>query len=146
MQRPGLNPASLAAALLCLAGCGNVTGLNDYCSPNVTISSGATPQFSWAPSCRIAELSVASGTACQGRYECWSIASLGDSVEGVEGRYFERNTMPSPIRYGMVPPGAHELSTVIPLQVGQQYLVTLVRYEDYDGLTRVGVASRAFVP
>ena len=142
MQPTGPRLALVTLAYVCLAGCGNPTGSNDYCSPTITVSSGTTPQISWVPPCKINNLTVFSGTACNKRFECWSIEAVGDTVEGVEGPYLESNRISSGVRYGTVPATAREVYAPIALQVGQEYGVWLARYE----LSLIVVASHRFTP
>ncbi len=134
MHRPKLATALPVIAFVGLARCGDATGAGSHCSPTIVVGSGTTPQFSWAPACRIQALVVFSGNACSPRFECWKIESLND------------NQISSPVRYGTVPSTARQSSTPLPLQRGLEYAVRLERYEDFDGRTLVEVAVAAFTP
>ena len=134
MHRLKLTTALPVIAFVGLARCGDATGSGDHCSPTIMVGSGTTPQFSWAPACKIQALEVFAGSACSPRFECWKIESLSD------------NQISSPVRYGRVPSTARQLSPPLALQRGLEYAVSLERYEDFDGRTLIEVAVAAFTP
>lgn len=85
----------------------------------VSISAGTEPTFNWAPACRGFLLLVEEGAT-----DVWSVITLGS------------NDLAPPVTYGVVPAGATELDTPVPLMVGTTYDVILFRHTgpgDDDG-------------
>ena len=92
---------------------------------------GTVPRFSWASGCRVQSLTVSAGSACGAQFYCWQIESI------------QQNGISSPVRYAAAPSSATEVLAPVPLQAGQQYLVSI---DHYDGGLRLGVASASFTP
>jgi hypothetical protein len=83
----------------------------------LTVSSGATPAFNWAPACALGSLVVLD--AAQSVY--WNIqAPVG------------RNELRPSISYGRVPDGAVQEGPLIALEPGFGYVVRVFRLERDD--------------
>jgi hypothetical protein len=96
----------------------------------ITVSSGASPSFSWTPACRLFFVNVELGATDQ-----WSIIS--DST----------NAIAPPVRYGVVPAGAEQSSAEItPLQAGQTYDVNLFYWSGPGAQDGTLIGSRDFTP
>jgi hypothetical protein len=77
----------------------------------ITVSTGATPTFSWTPDSTIGRLIVEEDDK-----ELWSTETEGE------------NLYRSPIRYGVHPPGAAEDESAFPLVAGHTYTIKLFRW------------------
>jgi hypothetical protein len=87
------------------------TGPED-CNQSVTveISAAMSPQFSWVPNCELSHLSITDqiGTPT------WVIHGVAD-----------RNTIGSPVRYGVLPDGIQQEGDAVPLEIGATYRLVL---------------------
>ena len=137
-QVRGFLPAAvLATVALALAACGDSTeppALPVCDAPvTVTVGAGTQPEFSWTPACRVEVLAV--GRADKASIE-WFI--LADP--------FTRRAIGPPVRYGVAPAEALDLSfgDPPPLERGTTYFVALAVSDAPDGDDEVGRAE--FVP
>lgn len=83
----------------------------------VSISSGASPVFSWAPACGVASLSVV--TTVHDATSGWVLYSGARAVD---------NPLRSGIRYGVRPSAAVEPAPAAALMAGAIYEVTVSRW------------------
>lgn len=131
--------AVLAFALLTASGCGSdSSGPNTAAQPEctgpvtVSVSSGATPTFSWVPACRLFFVNVeptASGA------DQWN--AISDSV----------NAIATPVQYGVVPAAARQLTpSVTPLVSGTSYTVYVFRWTGPGRQDGVPIGSAPFTP
>jgi hypothetical protein len=83
----------------------------------LTVSNGATPEFSWTPACALSALVVLDGSQ-----------SVYWNVQAPAGR----NELRSSISYGRVPDGAVQEGPLIALEPGFGYVVRVFRLERDD--------------
>jgi hypothetical protein len=124
-----------AVGLVWLSGCSDEIGPDELpeCSGPVSlaVTPGATPTFSWTPSCRLAFLVVEpdeNGT------DLWSIITRGE------------NALAPPVTYGDPPAGVETLTPPFPLTSGTVYRVAVARWTgpgDDDGES---VGAETFEP
>lgn len=95
----------------------------------ITVSSGTSPTFDWAPRCRLFFVLVELGADDQ-----WGVISEGS------------NAITPPLRYGVVPAFAVQRDPAIPLQAGQTYDVTLARWTGPGGDDGTVIATQNFTP
>ncbi len=101
------------------------------CTGNVavSVSSGTTPSISWDPACRAYGVLVEEDGG-----DVWGVISEDGT-----------NAIATPVRYGVVPPGATEFTPPSPLSAGTAYSVVVFRWTGppEDG-TPIG--TKAFTP
>jgi len=126
-------PILLICTTLAAVGCGDTLSPEECyrARPVISVSGGTTPEFTWSPSCPIAELTV-SGS--------WYVSTTASFANGIR----------PPVRYNSVPAGARRGCPCPPatLQVGTQYLMSLTRWERLSdgGSALLSWASTSFVP
>jgi hypothetical protein len=109
-------PAIAAAVLACT----DAAAPLPQCSGAVTtlVSSGITPSFSWEPRCLAYGIVVYDSASLYGSTPTlpplWNMLST------------ECNTIPPPVRYGVLPPDAVALGGPTALQAGTPYVVILL--------------------
>lgn len=131
--------AAMHSRALCLASllvglaCSDSAGPSDQtpCVANVTVSvsSGTNPSISWSPACRLFLVLV---EGAQG--DEWGAISDGT------------NAIATPVRYGVVPAGATELTPPTALSVGTQYTVFVYRWVGPGQQDGTLIGQRVFTP
>ena len=126
--------ACVLAILLASLACGSDTtspSEQAACTGNVTVSvsSGTTPNISWEPACRAYLVLVEEDGG-----DVWGAVSEDGA-----------HAIATPVRYGVVPTGATELTPPSPLSAGTAYSVSVFRWTGppQDG-TLIG--TKAFTP
>jgi hypothetical protein len=127
----------LGLAACIWSGCATEAGLPlppvplPVCTDSITVSvtlslPDSLPVFAWTPDCTVGRLIVE-----QGFDEYWGTETPGP------------NTYPSPITYGINPPGSAAEEPPLPLTPGETYLVTIWRFVvvDPESLQLVGSAT-----
>ena len=86
-----------------------------FTTVKLTVSSGTTPDFAWAPPCRV------------DRFAVWE-------EDGTGQRMWELlDSVPSGLRYGVVPPGTREMINAKPLVSGARYRVSASNFSEFGG-------------
>lgn len=109
-SRARLHLLVVGTLLIAVTGCASSTDPGSCTdAPNLTISTGTTPTFSWAPGCSISQLRVArdDGTA-----QMWNIQAT------------ENRIVPA-VDYGAVPASVTQTIAPAALQTGATYVVLL---------------------
>jgi hypothetical protein len=103
----------IGALMILLAGSGGCGDSTEPGScgdaPEIAITQGLSPRFSWAPACSVAGLSVSRDDGTQ---QSWEITAAGNTIE-------------SGVDYGIVPPSATQSATAVELQPGVAYAVVI---------------------
>lgn len=108
--------------------------------PEVTVGTGLRPVISWTPSPAYQLAMYAGSEDGDGLGVLWSLTGGPGFV----------NALPSPVTYGVPPPGSEYVSAP-PLEAGKTYTVTIFRKDELgrgDGFTGTGhryVGKRTFV-
>jgi hypothetical protein len=82
----------------------------------IQVSAGATPRFTWDPSCGMASIQV------------WATETSSDGWVLYSGSHAAENPLPSGLRYGEVPPKGLEPADPVPLRTGVEYRVAVYRW------------------
>lgn len=107
-----------AALLAAMTGCSDGSGPAVCADLPVTVGAGTTPLFSWAEACPAYGMEVTGESGF-----LWRISG-GDILEDI---------IPSPQRYGTVPPGVVVEVPPQPLQAGVTYTLVLSRRNRIGG-------------
>jgi len=125
-----------SALLTILASCSDSTSPNEQpeCTGPVQVAvtpRSTTPTFSWTPACRLFFVNIEpTGSGA----DLWN--AISDSA----------NAIASPVQYGVVPPGARQLTTTVALQHGTSYGVFVFRWTGPGNQDGVLVGSQVFTP
>lgn len=102
----------------------------------VSVATGATPRFSWAPDCGVSLLAVTTVPTAAGDH--------GRTVWGFT--VSERTPLGPSVTYGVNPPGATVWSAPEPLQIGDSYRVYLAYTVGGDVLVASGETTFNWFP
>lgn len=91
----------------------------------ISVSSGTTPTFTWTPECR------------PDRFAVWEEDGNAQSM------WVLADSIPSGLRYGVVPPGTSEVDPARPLVAGVRYRVSASTISPFGGGAQ---GAAAFVP
>jgi hypothetical protein len=128
-------PRTLCALVSLLPGlaCSDSIGPSDQpaCAGNVTVavSNGTMPSFSWSPACKLFLVLVEEAQSDQ-----WGTISNGT------------NAIATPVRYGVVPAGATELTPPTSLTPGTPYVVSVYRWVGPGQQDGTLIGQQAFTP
>jgi hypothetical protein len=89
------------------------------------VSSGTTPTFAWTPACR------------PDRFAVW------EEDGSFQSMWVIMDSVPSGLRYGVVPPGTREITKAKPLVPGVRYRVSASNFSEFGG---GATGQTAFVP
>ena len=98
----------------------------------MTVTSGTTPNISWAPSCRASRLIVDPNSDV---VDYWVLATNADT-----------NGLAPPIRYGSRPNGSVTIMSPVPLQEGSAYRVRVLRATADTTLPFEAIGGTLFTP
>jgi hypothetical protein len=103
-----------------------VTTCTDRSIGRISVSSGLTPDISWASICRAHKLSV-------------YVAATDQPVWDIDGTFTQ--AFADPVTYGVVPAGVTESHAADALQGGTRYGVRVVRYHETTADSIIGTAT-----
>ncbi len=130
--------AVVLLALVALAACRELVQppVESACPPFTTltlsVSTGTTPTFAWTPACR------------PDRFAVW------EEDGNFQSMWVIMDSIPSGLRYGVVPPGTREVTAAKPLVPGVRYRVSASNMSVFgggatggDGVRPVAICPRA---
>jgi len=101
------------------------SGCPPFTTLTLSVSPGTTPTFAWTPACR------------PDRFAVWEEDGIAQSMWVIV------DSVPSGLRYGVVPPGAREVTQAKPLVPGVRYRVSASNFSQFGG---GATGQTAFVP